>query len=77
MQVFVDPCNLCGSSLPGSITSCSHIPSLLEPELLFLTNSVWLAHEERRSVEDGLAAFQLAPFQHNGWQGYELIMDDG
>jgi len=54
-----------------------HPLTLLEPERLVLTNSLWMAQEERRSVDDGLSAVLLPPFHHNGWQGYELMMDDG
>jgi len=47
---FVDPRNLCGSSRPGYPVISSHpLPMLLEPEPLFLTNSLrmpWLVRCE-------------------------------
>ena len=57
MQVFIDTRNMCGSSRPGSITSSHPPPTLLSPEPLFHTNSLWMLGEERRSVDDGLSAF--------------------
>jgi len=46
-----------GSSMPGSIMSSHVIPMLLEPELLFFMNSVWMSGEMRRSVDGGLSDF--------------------
>jgi len=46
-----------GSSTPGSIISSHPIPTLLEPEPLFLMNSVWMSREVRGSVDGGLSAF--------------------
>ena len=55
---IVDPRNCVGSSTPGSIISSHPIPTLLEPEPLFLMNSVWMSREVwRRSVDGGLSAF--------------------
>jgi len=39
------------------IISSDPLPTLLEPESLFLTNSLWMPREVRRSVDDGLSAF--------------------
>jgi len=46
-----------GSSRPGSIIACHPLPALLKPEPLFLTNSIWMSREVRRSVDGGLSAF--------------------
>jgi len=54
---IMDPRNCVGSSTPGSIISSHPIPTLLEPELLFLMNSVWKSQEVRWSVDGGLRAF--------------------
>jgi len=54
---IVNPRNCVGSSTPGSIISSHPIPTLLEPEPLFLMNSVWMSREVRRSVDGGLSAF--------------------
>jgi len=35
------------------------LPTLLEPECFFLRNSHWMQCEVRRSVDDGLSAFEL------------------
>jgi len=40
---IVDPRNCVGSSTPGGIISSNPIPTLLEPELLFLMNSIWMS----------------------------------
>ena len=53
---MVDPRNCVGFSMPGSIISSHPIPTLLEPKLLFLMNSVWKSREVRRSVDGGLSA---------------------
>ena len=54
---IMDPCNCVGSSTSGSIISSHPIPTLLEPERLFLTNSLGMSQEVWRSVEGGLSAF--------------------
>jgi len=41
----------------GSIMSSHPIPTLLEPERLFLMNSVWMSGEVRQSVDGGLSDF--------------------
>jgi len=46
-----------GSSWLGSIVSSHPLSTLLEPELLFLTNSVWMSREVPWSVVGGLSAF--------------------
>ena len=53
-RAFVDPHNFCISSHP--------LLMLLEPEPLFLTNSLRMPCEVRRSVDDGVSAFQLQRF---------------
>ena len=65
---IMDPHNCVGSSTPGSII-CSHrIPTLLEPEPLvepeqiFVMNSVWRSREVRRSVDGGRPGFMLHRF---------------
>jgi len=59
---IVDPPNCVGSSTLGSIISSHTIPTLLEPELLFLMNSVSMSQQVRQSVDGGLSAFQLHCF---------------
>jgi len=54
---IMDPCNCVWASTPGNIISSHPIPTLLEPELLFRMNSLWMSWEVRRSVEGGLSAF--------------------
>jgi len=54
---IMDPHNCVGSSTPGSIITSHPIPTLLEPEPLFLMNSLWMSRAVRRSVEGGLSAF--------------------
>ena len=54
---IMDPRNCVASSTLGSIISSHPIPSLLEPELLFLMNSLWMLREVWRSVDGGLSAF--------------------
>ena len=54
---FGGSAQLRGSSTPGSIISSHPMPSLLEPELLVLMNSVWMSREVRGSVDGGLSAF--------------------
>ena len=75
--VFIKPHNLCGSSWPGGITSSHPLATLLEAELLCLTNSFRLLQEEWRSIDHCLSAFLLPPFHLNGWQGYEYMTHDG
>jgi len=53
---------LCGSSQPGSIISSHPLSTLLEPEPLILTNSLWMVQEVQRSVDDELSAFWLCCF---------------
>jgi len=48
---------LCGSSQLHSIISSHPLPTLLKPEPLFLTNSVWMSPEVQWSVDGGLSAF--------------------
>jgi len=45
-----------GSSTPGSIILPHPISMVLEPQALFLMDSVWMSREVRRSVDGGLAA---------------------
>ena len=52
----MDPRNCVGSSTLGSIISSHPIPTLLEPEPLFLMNPLWMSREVRRSVDGGLSA---------------------
>jgi len=59
---IMDLHNCVGSSMPGSIISSHPIPTLLEPELLFLLNSLWMSREVRQSVDDGLSASELHRF---------------
>ena len=40
---ILDPRNWVGSSMPGSIISSHLIPTLLEPDPLFLMNSIWMS----------------------------------
>jgi len=54
---IMDPRNCMGSSTPGSIISSHLILTLLEPDPLFLMNSLWMSREVRRSVDGGLSAF--------------------
>jgi len=53
---IMDSLNCMGSSTPDSIISSLPIPTLLEPESLFLMKSLWMSQEVRRSVEGGLSA---------------------
>ena len=46
-----------GSSTPGSTISSHPFPTLLEPEMPFLMNYVWMLREVRRSVDGVLPAF--------------------
>ena len=60
---IMDRRNCVGSPTPGSIISSHPIPTtLLEPEPLFLINSLSMSREVQRSVEVGLAAFSLHYF---------------
>jgi len=54
---IVDLRNCMVPSTQGSIISSHPIPTLLEPEPLFLMDSVWMSREVRRSVNRGLSAF--------------------
>jgi hypothetical protein len=54
---IVDLQNWVGSSTPGSIISSYPIPTLLEPDLLFVRNSVWISREVQRSVDGVLSSF--------------------
>ena len=55
-----------GSSQPGSII-CSHsLPTLLEPEPLFLTNNFWKAARGVAEFDDRLTAFWLCRSTTNG-----------
>jgi hypothetical protein len=59
---IVGPRNCVVSPTPGSIISSHPIPTLLEPEPLFLMNSGWMLREVRRSVDGGFSAFLLYHF---------------
>ena len=54
---IVGPHNGMGSSTPDSIISSHPIPTLLEPELLYLMNSIWMLREVWLSVDGGRSAF--------------------
>jgi len=43
--------------MPGSSISSHLIPLLLQPELDFLMNSIWMSQEVRQSIAGGLSAF--------------------
>jgi len=45
------------SSWQHSIISSPHLPTLLQQEPLFLTNSVWMSPEARRNVDGGHTPF--------------------
>jgi len=47
----------CGFSQPGSIIPSHRLPTLLEPEPLFHTNSFWKATRGAVECEDGLSVF--------------------
>jgi len=51
-----------GSLQPGSIIPSYPFSMFLHPELLFLTNSIWMRRDVRQSVDDGLSVYSLRHF---------------